>query len=403
MQKDTYSFSRQCYIMAKPVSAKCNLACHYCYYTEKEKLYSRVKNEEMTTEMLEEFTRQYIEMQTGDCVLFTWHGGEPLLRPLSFYKKAIEFQKKYAGGRHIDNSIQTNGTLLTPEWCKFLHNNKWLMGVSIDGPSELHDRFRLNRHGKSSFKRVMEGIDMLNYYNVEWNAMATVNSVNAKQPLDFYHFFKKIKCRFLQFTPVVERIMLHEDGRHLANADEEASYLAPFSVSPHDWGDFCCTIFDEWVRNDVGELYVQLFDTTLANWLGLTPGLCTLARDCGHAAAIEANGDLYCCDHFVFPQYKLGNIHEHSLIEMMYGPQQNSFATRKRHDLPTKCRQCRWLFACHGECPRNRFCKTDNGEPYLNYLCEGYQQFFSHVAPYMDTMANLYKQGLPPAEIMKMV
>ena len=404
MQKDTYSFARECYIMAKPASAKCNLACHYCYYLEKSHLYDKQSSHnDMSLEMLEEFVHQYIELQTTEQVLFTWHGGEPMLRPLSFYQKALEFQKKYANGRRIDNCIQTNGTLLTPEWCKFLHNNKWLVGISIDGPEELHNHFRMNRHQRGSFKRVMDGIRMLQYYNVEWNAMATVNSINAMHPLEFYHFFKQIGCSYIQFTPVVERIVLHEDGRHLANVDEEASYIAPFSVTAEEWGNFCCAIFDEWVHNDVGKVFVQLFDATLSNWVGLTPGVCTLASDCGHAGVIEANGDVYSCDHFVFPEYKLGNIKEQTLLQMMYGEKQNKFSARKRLLLPSQCRQCKWLFACHGECPRNRFCQTADGEQGLNYLCAGYKHFFSHVAPYMETMANLYRQDIAPAQIMNMI
>ncbi len=392
---------RQCYIMAKPVGARCNLACHYCYYLEKTNLYANEQQHEMSLSMLEEYVHQYIDMQTTDDVLFTWHGGEPLLRPLDFYKRALALQRKYADGKHIENSIQTNGTLLTPEWCKFLHANKWLVGLSIDGTQEHHDAYRTNRHGRPSFRRLMEGIRLLQYYRGEWNAMAVVNNINVRQPLEFYHFFKKIRCQYLQFTPVVERIVLHDDGRHLATPDDSAQYLAPFSVQPDDWGNFLCAVFDEWVRHDVGKTYVQIFDATLSNWVGVTPGLCSLATECGHAGVMEANGDLYSCDHFVFPEYRLGNIRENTLIEMMYGRQQTEFSARKRRMLPTQCQQCQWLFACHGECPRNRFCLSTDGQPGLNYLCAGYKKFFAHVAPYMDIMASLYRQGLPPADIMK--
>lgn len=403
MQKDTFSFARDCYIMAKPASAKCNLACHYCYYSEKANLYQDSAAKEMSEELLEEFVRQYIRMQTTDHVLFTWHGGEPLLRPLAFYKKAQALQRKYACGKHIDNCLQTNGTLLTPEWCKFLHNNRWLVGVSIDGPEDMHNHFRTNYHGIGSYNKVMDGIRMLQYYNVEWNAMATVNSFNVKQPLAFYRFFKRINSPFIQFTPIVERTTFYEDGRHLSDPDENDSPVESFSVTPDEWGDFCCAIFDEWVRHDVGKIFVQLFDATLANWVGLTPGVCSLAEECGHAGIIEANGDVYSCDHFVFPDYKLGNIRKDNLIGLMYGLQQNQFSARKKLLLPNQCKQCRWLFACHGECPRNRFCKSEDGERGLNYLCKGYKKFFSHVAPYMDTMASLYQQGLPPADIMQML
>lgn len=400
MANETYSLARECYIMAKPVSAACNLACHYCYYLEKANLYREEPTNLMSEEMLEEFTKQYIAMQTTNHVLFTWHGGEALMRPISFYKKALELQQKYANGKEIENCIQTNGTLLTPEWCKFFHDNKWLVGLSIDGPQEAHDHYRKNRHGRPSFKRVMEGIRMLQFYQVEWNALAVVNDINVKQPLEFYNFFKKINCHYIQFTPIVERINMHDDGRHLATPDDYVPHMAPFSVTPQEWGDFCCAIFDEWVKKDVGSVFIQLFDATLANWLGMTPGVCSLAAECGHAGIIEANGDLYSCDHYVFPEYRLGNIRHNSLIQMMYGQQQTDFSAKKRLSLPQQCQQCRWQFACHGECPKNRFCTTADGEPGLNYLCEGYRKFFAHVAPKMEIMAQYFRQGLSPANVM---
>lgn len=403
MQKDTYSFARECYIMAKPASAKCNLACHYCYYSEKSRLYQGAATSNMSLQTLERFVEQYIAMQTTDHVLFTWHGGEPLLRPLSFYQKALELQKKYANGKYIDNCLQTNGTLLTPEWCNFLHSNNWLVGISIDGTESQHNHFRSTHNGKGTFRQVMEGISMMQCHGVEWNAMATVNSFNSLQPLEFYRFFRNINCTFLQFSPVVERSAVYQDGRHLSDPDESDMPVEPFSVTPQAWGEFCCAVFDEWVRHDVGKVFVQLFDATLANWLGVTPGVCSLAKECGHAGVIEANGDVYSCDHFVFPKYKLGNIGSDNLISLMYSPQQNAFSYRKRLALPRQCKQCRWLFACHGECPRNRFLMSKDGEYGLNYLCEGYKTFFSHVAPYMDTMAELYRQGRPPADIMQML
>lgn len=369
-------FQRECYIMAKPVGASCNLACHYCYY-------AKPQRESMDLSMLERFIQQYIAMQTTGHVLFTWHGGEPMLQSLDFYRKAIEFQRKYSDGRHIENCIQTNGTLLTPEWCKFLHANQWLVGISIDGTEQMHNAYRLNRHGRRSWQRVMEGIRMMQQYGVEWNAMATVHSANVGEPLQFYRFFKQIGCQYLQFTPIVE-----SDGHN----------LLPCAVKPLEWGQFCCDIFDEWVRKDVGMVFVQLFDATLANWVGETPGVCSLAEECGHAGIIEANGDVYSCDHFVYPEYRLGNIREHTLIELMYGEQQSRFSAKKRVELPKQCRECQWLFACHGECPKNRF--IDNSDTGTNYLCAGYKKFFSHVAPQMDIMANLYRQGLPPANIM---
>ncbi len=397
-------FARPLYIMTKPVGAICNLACDYCYYLEKSKLYQESPKHIMSDELLEKFIKEYIESQTMPQVLFTWHGGETLMRPLSFYQKAMELQRKYARGRTIDNCIQTNGTLLNDEWCRFFHDNNWLVGVSIDGPQEFHDEYRKNKQGKPSFMKVMQGINLLNKHRVEWNALAVVNDFNADYPLDFYHFFKEIGCRYIQFTPIVERIFRHDDGRHLAAVEEgDNEKLADFSVTPEQWGNFLCTIFDEWVKNDVGEYFIQLFDATLANWVGEQPGVCSLAKTCGHAGVMEFNGDVYSCDHFVFPQYKLGNIYSKTLVEMMYSDKQQQFGRNKFDSLPSQCKECQYLFACNGECPKNRFCRTATGEPGLNYLCKGYYQYFNHVAPYMDFMKKELLAERAPANIMEAI
>lgn len=397
-------FARPLYIMTKPVGSICNLACDYCYYLEKSKLYQESPKHIMSDELLEKFIKEYIESQTMPQVLFTWHGGETLMRPLSFYQKAMELQRKYARGRTIDNCIQTNGTLLNDEWCRFFHDNNWLVGVSIDGPQEFHDEYRKNKQGKPSFMKVMQGINLLNKHRVEWNALAVVNDFNADYPLDFYHFFKEIGCRYIQFTPIVERIFRHDDGRHLAAVEEgDNEKLADFSVTPEQWGNFLCTIFDEWVKNDVGEYFIQLFDATLANWVGEQPGVCSLAKTCGHAGVMEFNGDVYSCDHFVFPQYKLGNIYSKTLVEMMYSDKQQQFGRNKFDSLPSQCKECQYLFACNGECPKNRFCKTASGEPGLNYLCKGYYQYFDHVAPYMDFMKKELLAERAPANIMEAI
>ena len=394
-------FARPVYIMTKPVGALCNLACTYCYYTEKSKLYPDISCHVMSDELLEKFVREYIEMQTQPEVLFTWHGGETLMRPLSFYRRVVELQRKYADGHRIDNAIQTNGTLLTEEWCKFFKEEGWLVGISLDGPQEFHDEYRRSKSGKPSFRQVMTGVNLLNRFEVEWNALAVVNDYNADYPLEFYRFFKDIGCHYIQFTPVVERYYSHPDGRQLASLMEgTGERLAEFSVSPEQWGDFLCTLFDEWVRQDVGDYYIQLFDSTLANWMNVAPGVCTLAETCGHAAVMEFNGDVYSCDHFVFPEYKLGNIHHQTLLEMMYSDRQKQFGAGKLKQLPTQCRNCAYLFACHGECPRNRFAKTADGEPGLNYLCTGYRNFFEHVAPYMDFMKHQLKHEQAPARVM---
>lgn len=397
-------FARPMYIMTKAAGSMCNLACKYCYYLEKNNLYREQQPDRrfiMTDDTLERFISMYIQSQTTPQVLFCWHGGESLMRPLSFYKRVVELQKKYAAGRIIDNTIQTNGTLLDDEWCRFFRDNNWLVGVSVDGPQEFHDEYRRNKMGAPSFRKVMQGINFLKKHGVEWNALAVVNDFNADYPLDFYRFFKEIECRYIQFTPIVERILPRKDGRYLASPmDAQDIPLADFSVLPAQWGDFLCAVFDEWVRNDVGEYFVQIFDATLANWIGEQPGVCSMARTCGHAGVMEYNGDVYSCDHFVFPEYKLGNIHTHTLVEMMFSERQQRFGADKRDRLPGQCRQCRYLFACNGECPKNRFATTADGEPGLNYLCEGYRKYFDHVAPYMDFMANELKHQRPPANVM---
>ena len=393
-------FARPLYVMLKPVGSRCNLACRYCYYQDKGIAL-------LSEELLEEFTRQYLEAQTMPQVLFTWHGGEPLLRPLSFYKKALELQRRYGRGLQIDNCLQTNGTLLTDEWCQFLHDNNFLVGISIDGPQHIHDTYR---HAKSTaasvapeaivapaapaatWETVMRGIALLQKYGVQWNAMATVNAANVGHPVEFYRFFRDIGCEFLQFTPVVERSV--ERGERTAEVQD-------YSVTPAQWGRFLCAVYNEWVQRDVGRLFVQLFDATLANWVGVPPGICSMSPTCGQAAVMEADGSVYSCDHFVYPKYRLGNIRRRTLTELLYGEQQRHFGRQKRDALPRQCRECRFLFACHGECPKNRFATDCYGEPGLNFLCEGYRQFFSHVAADMDYMAAELRAGRSPANIMR--
>lgn len=397
-------FAKPLYVMLKPAGAHCNLACKYCYYLEKNNLYQNSHRHLMTDEMLEQFTREYIEAQTMPQVLFTWHGGEPLMRSIDFYKKALALQKKYAHGKQIDNVIQTNGTLLTDEWCEFFAKNHWLVGISIDGPQEYHDHYRVTPAGKPSWEKVMQGIQLLKKHRVEWNAMAVVNAYNAEHPLEFYHFFRDNGCQYLQFTPIVERLTEHEDGRTLASlADDREIPLADASVTPQQWGNFLCTIFDDWVRHDVGKTFVEIFDCTLANWMGVQPGICAYSKECGHAGVMEHNGDVYSCDHFVFPEYKLGNIREQSLIDMLYGEKQQAFSRLKHTSLPRQCKECDMEFACHGECPKNRFEKDKYGEPGLNYLCQGYYQYYTHVAPYMDFMKRELLAQRPPANIMNVL
>ena len=399
-----FAFARPMYVMLKPAGSLCNLRCKYCYYLEKDKLYKQCKNHVISDELLEKFIKEYIEAQTTPQVLFTWHGGETLMRPISFYKRALELQRIYGRGRQIDNCIQTNGTLLTDEWCQFFKDNNFLVGVSIDGPQEFHDEYRRTATNKPTFVKVMNGINLLNKHGVEWNALAVVNDYNADYPLEFYRFFKQIGCKYIQFSPIVERVVKREDGLTLAPGMQGGDAgLADFSITPEQWGNFLCTIFDEWVHNDVGEYFVQLFDATLANWVGQAPGVCILAEECGHAGVMEFNGDVYSCDHFVYPEHLLGNLHTKTITEMMYSDQQNKFAKMKKQMLPQQCKECKFLFACHGECPKNRFLNDKYGNYGLNYLCKGYRQFFEHVEPYMNFMKRELENHLAPANVMKQI
>ncbi|MDR1402963.1 MAG: anaerobic sulfatase-maturation protein [Tannerellaceae bacterium] len=404
MNKQAVSpFAKPVYVMLKPAGSVCNLACEYCYYLEKGKLYTHVKSHSMPEELLERFIQEYLSSQTMQQVLFTWHGGETLMRPVSFYRKALALQRKYAQGREIDNCIQTNGTLLNDEWCRFFKENNFLVGVSIDGPQEFHDEYRRNRQGLPSFVKVMKGIRLLKKYGVAYNAMAVINDYNVDYPLDFYNFFKELACQYIQFAPAVERVDAHAGDRVLTTPEQQHAAIkpAPFSVDAEKWGDFLCAIFDKWLEKDVGTYYIQLFDATLANWAGLPPGVCIFAQTCGHAGVMEFNGDVYACDHYVFPEYKLGNIYAKTITEMMYSPEQMKFGADKFDKLPAQCKACDYLFACNGECPKNRFLYTANGEYGLNYLCKGYKKFFNHAAPYMDYMKNELLAGRPPANVMR--
>ena len=380
-------FGHPFYVMAKPVGSSCNLSCSYCYYLSKEK-------GRMSDALLEEFIRQNTEAQTQPEILFTWHGGEPLLLPIIYYARALELQQKYAHGRHIDNCLQTNGTLLNDEWCQFFRKHNFLIGISIDGPEPMHNTFR------QDFEHTLRGIRLLQKHGVEWNAMATVNSRNADNPIEFYHFFKDLGCKYLQFTPVVERTNPQQALESVAKDSKEWAKNASItteSVEPLQWGRFLTGLYDEWIKEDVGNIFIQLFDATLANWVGQPSGLCSMSALCGLSPALQPDGSLYSCDHFVFPSYKLGNIHHQTIAEMMYGSQQQRFMRTKVDSLSQRCRECDYLFACHGECPRNRFLSGNE-----NYLCEGYRMFFRHVSPTMNFMAQELAAGRAPSNVMGM-
>lgn len=390
------------YVMAKPIGSLCNLDCKYCYYLEKEKLYQNRKKLEMSDELLEIFTKSYIEAQPVKEVLFTWHGGETTLRDISFYRKALQLQKKYGRGRQIDNVLQTNGTLLSDEWCRFFKDNNFLIGISIDGPEHCHDVYRTNKGGRPTFKQVMRGIELLQKHQVEFNTLSVINDYNSQFPLDVYRFFKEIGSQFMQFAPVVERVSDERaDGLTLLPPNDKIDgKLASWSVDPKKFGQFYIEIFDEWVRNDVGVYFVQMFDAMLANMVGAQPGVCIFAEKCGHAVAMEFNGDVYACDHFVFPEYKLGNVRNQTIFEMMFLEKQLRFGSDKKDKLPRQCQECEVLKFCHGECPKNRIAKTADGEPGLNYLCAGFKAFFNHALHYMEFMANELHHKRPPANVM---
>ncbi len=395
-------------VMIKPAGSLCNLDCKYCYYLDKAEIYNG-KEPRMTVEMLEQFVKTYIEANQAPFVTFNWHGGEPLVLGLDFYRKAVEFQQKYCGDKVIQNTLQTNGTLLTPEIAQFFADNDFLIGVSIDGPQDIHDKFRKDKGGGPTFGKVMRGINLLYTYGVEYNTMTTVNHESEGRGLEVYQFLKQLGTHYMQFMPVVEHVKypLDKNGKIMKKArpfivdpDTPGAVLSPWSINSLAFGKFMCDIFDYWVCNDVGNYFVNLFDCTLANYCHVQPGTCAYAETCGGNSVVEHNGDLYSCDHFVYPKYKVGNIFETSIGELMNTAQQAKFGIDKRNGLPTKCIRCKFFFACHGECPKHRFNKTENGETGLSALCEGYYKFYSHVDPYMEKMKELLDLKTAPAAIM---
>jgi uncharacterized protein len=393
-------------VMIKPKGAQCNLNCTYCYYLEKKNLYPGVINYSMAEELLEVFTRQFIEANEVPVVIFTWQGGEPTLMGLDFFRKAVELQKNYAGDKKIENAFQTNGTLLNEDWCRFFADNNVLVGISVDGAEHNHNHYRKTSSGKGSFKRVMKGIELLHKFKVEFNTLSVVNDYNVNFASETYRFLKQIGSGFIQFLPIVERIAdnsVNNKLRLVAPDYKGKAEVTDWSVPPLSFGEFLITIFDEWVRNDVGKFYVQIFDATLANFIGEMPGICVFAETCGDALVMEYSGDIYSCDHFVYPEYFLGNIKTRPLIEMVKSKGQIEFGINKRNNLPRYCLRCDVRFACHGECLKHRFLLTPDGEPGLNYLCEGYKLFFHHVEPYMDFMAKELKNKRAPANVMNWI
>ena len=385
---------RAFHIMAKPTGSACNLNCDYCFFLKKERLYPG-STFRMSDEVHEAYIRQLLEAQKVPKVTVAWQGGEPTLMGLDFFRRSIELQKKFQlPGTMVDNTFQTNGILLDEAWCRFFHENSFLVGLSLDGPKELHDIYRKDKGGHGTFEKVMKAVRLLQKHKVEFNILCTINSKNAEKPLEVYRFFRDdVQAQYIQFIPIVERD--NESGY------QEGDRVTDRSVRPGQFGRFLTEIFDEWVRKDVGRTFVQTFDGALAGWLGSPGTVCIFGPTCGLGMAMEHNGDLYCCDHFVEPAYLLGNIMKTPMIELAASEKQRKFGQDKSDMLPRYCRECDVRFACNGECPKNRFMKTPEGEPGLNYLCTGFRQFFRHVDPAMKIMANLIRQGRLAEEIMQ--
>ena len=405
IQQPVISEPASCHVMAKPSGSVCNIDCKYCFYLEKEKLYPDArKSWRMSDETLEQYVKQYIEAQDIPVVNFAWQGGEPTLMGLDFFRRAVELQQHYANGKEITNAFQTNGMLLDDKWGSFLHEQKFLVGLSIDGPREFHDRYRVDKGQNPTFDRVYAGLQTLKRHEIEFNTLTVLQNHNADHPLEIYQFLREEGSGFMQFIPIVERSadQPEDDGLELVDPTFEGKALVTrWSVGSSQYGRFLCRIFDEWVRRDVGRVFIQMYDTALGSWMGHDPSLCIFSRTCGKALIIEHNGDLYSCDHFVYPDYRLGNVHDMDIRDMVDSPPQKKFGQDKEDTLPEYCVKCDYRFACNGGCPKQRFTRTPKGESGLNYLCKGYKMFFSHADPYMRFMANEVAQGRPAANVME--
>jgi uncharacterized protein len=406
MEQKGSKSSREFHILTKPVGPVCDLNCCYCYYLEKKKLYPanrQLRDWTLPDDVLENYIRQYIKSQPNPTVSFAWQGGEPTLLGIDYFRRIIVLQQKHANGRSIENTLQTNGVLLDDRWGEFLSRNRFLVGLSVDGPGRLHDRYRRDKGGGPTFDRVMQGLGYLKKHGVAFNTLTVIQKDNSQYPLEVYRFLKEIGSDFMQFIPVVERIADKPgpEGIALVPPDSDLSArLSEWSVDPLQYASFYCTIFDEWVRHDVGKFFVQLFDVALSAWVGMEPSLCIFQRSCGSALVLEHNGDIYSCDHYVYPENRLGNIMQQPLAELVNSTVQIRFGQDKADRLPRQCHECTFRFACNGECPKHRFSKSSTGEGNLNYLCPGYKRFFAHVAPYMEFMASELRAERPPAAVM---
>lgn len=392
------------HLMAKPFGPICNIKCEYCFYLEKKSLFQNTEKYKMSYEVLENYIKKYIETQDIPEINFVWQGGEPTFASLDFYKDVVKLQKKYAGNKNITNSLQTNGLLIDDDWCKFLKENNFLVGLSLDGNKDIHNKYRKDIFGNGTFDRVFNSLKMLQDYNIDFNVLASVSRYSSQYPLEIYNFFKENKIKYIQFSPIVERLP-DEEAKKLSlthsipnsNSNEK---VTDYSAEPESYGDFLISIFDEWVKKDVGEIFVMNFEWALTSWLGLDSTICLFGKECSGCTVVEHNGDIYSCDHYVYPDYKIGNIITDNPRSIIDSDKQKSFGLKKS-DLPKNCLRCDALFACRGECPKNRFDKFYDGEEGKNYLCEGYKKYFYHIHPYMKAMRELLENNIDIREIMR--
>ena len=399
------------HVVAKPIGPMCNLNCEYCFYLEKQALFGEREKYRMSDEVLSRFITNYIKSQPTPVVEFVWQGGEPTLLGIDFFRRVIELQKPFTRYKTITNSLQTNGTLLTDEWCHFLKQHNFMVGISLDGPRDIHDRYRRDRQGNGTFDLVIRGLRLLQKHNVDYNVLACVARDTARWPLDVYRFLRDQGVEFIQFTPIVERIAdaryrrlgLRLAGPASLDKEELQNEIPPWTVIPEEYGDFLITIYEEWVRHDVGKVFVMNFEWALNAWIGNPSPLCIHAEQCGRSIVIEHNGDVYACDHCVYPQYSLGNIMTDTLSRMVEKSLQSGFGVSKGTTLPLWCRECDVIAACQGGCPKHRFEKTCEDEPGLHYLCAGYNKFFLHIRKYLKAMTTLLENGLPASYVMDAV
>lgn len=399
------------HVVAKPAGPRCNLSCDYCFYLEKEVLFDTKQRFEMSDDVLSLFIDKYVTSQPTPEVEFVWQGGEPTLRGLDFYKRVVELQKPYTRLKTISNVLQTNGTLLTDDWCVFFKENDFLVGVSLDGPQEIHDRYRRNRSGQGSFLQTMKGLQLLQKHEVNYNVLASVGRETARQPLEVYQFLREIGVEYIQFAPVVERLpneKYKKNGFRLSGPaelcnQEQQTDVTPWTVLPEEYGDFLIAIYEEWVHHDVGNIFVMNFEWALNAWLGEPSSVCVHAQQCGGSLVLEHNGDIYACDHFVYPEYRLGNIKNDLLTDLTGRSRNTGFGRVKETALPGRCRECEVLAACRGGCPKHRFTMAINDEPGLHYLCPGYNVFFRHIRKYLHAMAQLIDNGMPASYVMKAI